>query len=375
MARNNRTVVHQFDGSGADKLLTVNPNHSVVPAHSRFTAIDLFSGSGGLTLGLKRAGFRVVAAIDSDELSSKTYRCNHPQVHVVAEEITNIDPEVLMTRLGMKPAELDLLSGCPPCQGFSTMRTKNGGREIREPMNELVFEMVRFSRAFKPKAIMIENVPGLANDVRIGQLCAHLHELGYFVNYDVFDAADYGVPQRRKRMILLGGSGATIPFADSVPWRTSVKDAIGHLRSPGESGDPLHNYDVARSNSVLNLIRMIPKDGGSRSSLPDNVQLACHRKCDGFKDVYGRMAWSKQAPTITGGCINPSKGRYLHPEEDRAITLREAALLQGFPFHYEFRLDRGRYPAAQMIGNAFPPNFAFWHAKQVVQFLASPSGA
>ena len=341
----------------------------------RFTAIDLFSGGGGLALGLTRAGFRVVAAIDSDELSSATYRRNHPRVHVVTDDISTIDPEVLVTNLGMKPGELDLLSGCPPCQGFSTMRTKNGARKIREPMNDLVFEIVRFARAFEPKAIMLENVPGLAKDVRIRRFCDHLRGLGYFVDYKVFDAADYGVPQRRKRMILLAGKGANIPFADRVPRRRSVKDAIGRLPVPGESGDPLHDYEVARSDSVLNLIRMIPKDGGSRSSLSENAQLACHRKCDGFKDVYGRMAWSKQAPTITGGCINPSKGRYLHPEQDRAITLREAALLQGFPLRYQFPLDRGRYPAAQMIGNAFPPNFAYWHAKQVAEFLTAAHGA
>lgn len=343
--------------------------------HLRFKAIDLFSGSGGLTLGLKRAGFHVIAAIDSDELSSDTFRRNHPQVRMVTEDISTVDPEFLMNRLGMKPAELDLLSGCPPCQGFSTMRTKNGGRKISEPMNDLVFEIVRFARTFEPKAIMLENVPGLASDVRIEQLRDDLHQLGYFVDYEVFNATDYGVPQRRKRMILLGGMGATIPFAESVPWRTSVWDAIGHLPAPRESVDPLHNYEVSRSSSVMNLIRMIPKDGGSRASLPNNLQLACHRKFDGFKDVYGRMAWLTQAPTITGGCINPSKGRYLHPEQDRAITLREAALLQGFPHGYEFLLYRGRYPAAQMIGNAFPPNFAFWHAKQVVDILASHSGA
>lgn len=111
------------------------------------------------------------------------------------------------------------------------------------------------------------------------------------------------------------------------------------------------------------IIRKIPKDGGSRGQLGREAQLACHRKCDGFNDIYGRMSWEKPAPTITGGCINPSKGRFLHPEQDRAITLREAALLQGFPRTYKFDMSKGRYPAAQMIGNAFPPAFAARHAK------------
>ena len=292
---------------------------------------------------------------------------------MVTDDILSVKPKVLMTKLGIKPGELDLLSGCPPCQGFSTMRTKNGGRKITEPMNDLVFEIVRFASVFEPKAVMIENVPGLAKDVRIQQLCDLLFQLGYFVDYKVFDAADYGVPQRRKRMILLAGKGAYIPFAHRVPRRRSVKAAIGHLPAPTKSSDPLHNYKVARSASVSNLIRMLPKDGGSRSSLSQDAQLACHRRCDGFKDVYGRMAWAKQAPTITGGCINPSKGRYLHPDQDRAITLREAALLQGFPFRYNFLLDRGRYAVARMIGNAFPPNFAYRHARGVAEFLSSAS--
>ena len=120
---------------------------------------------------------------------------------------------------------------------------------------------------------------------------------------------------------------------------------------------------------MLSLIRRIPKDGGSRTDLPSSAQLPCHRNFDGFRDIYGRMAWRSQAPTITGGCINPSKGRFVHPEEDRAITLREAALLQGFPVSYEFDLSRGRYPVAQLIGNAFPPKFAEHFGKAIYRHL------
>ena len=107
----------------------------------------------------------------------------------------------------------------------------------------------------------------------------------------------------------------------------------------------------------------------SRTDLPEDEQLRCHRGFDGFKDIYGRMAWGKPAPTITGGCINPSKGRFLHPDEDRAVTLREATCLQGFPVSYKFDLTRGRYPAAQLIGNAFPPKFAEHHARSLYRHL------
>ena len=118
------------------------------------------------------------------------------------------------------------------------------------------------------------------------------------------------------------------------------------------------------------LIRLIPKDGGSRLDLGRQRQLGCHRRCDGFKDVYGRMAWDDVSPTVTGGCVNPSKGRFLHPTKNRCVTLREAALLQSFPPTYRFSLRRGKFPAAQMIGNALPPEFIRRHAKQVGKHLA-----
>ena len=124
-----------------------------------------------------------------------------------------------------------------------------------------------------------------------------------------------------------------------------------------------------RSDRIRRLIRSIPKDGGSRSALPAAQQLKCHQSTDGFKDVYGRMAWGDVAPTITSGCTNPSKGRFLHPEQDRAITAREAALLQGFPKSYEFSLKRGKSGVAEMIGNALPPEFVRRHARTIARGL------
>ena len=114
---------------------------------------------------------------------------------------------------------------------------------------------------------------------------------------------------------------------------------------------------------------MIPKDGGSRTDLSEEYQLECHKRTNGFKDVYGRMAWDKPAPTITGGCNNPSKGRFLHPEEDRVITLREAALLQTFPVNYKFSFRSGKAGVATMIGNALPPAFIEFHARNIIEHL------
>ena len=331
-------------------------------------AIDLFSGCGGLSLGLRRAGFEVLAAIDDDPLSVSTYRLNHPSTVVKDKKIEEVKPVDLMEELRLAPGQLDLMAGCPPCQGFSTLRTLNGGREVEEPQNDLVFDFVRYVECFRPKALMLENVPGLLADRRASTVRRGLERMGYECRAEVFDAARFGVPQRRRRMIMLGARGSAPAFAKTTRRRT-VSQAIRFLSPPEQSNDPAHNYDVRRAAKVLSLIRRIPKDGGSRTDLPSSAQLPCHRDFDGFRDIYGRMAWRSQAPTITGGCINPSKGRFVHPEENRAITLREAALLQGFPVSYEFDLSRGRYPVAQLIGNAFPPKFAEHFGKAIYRHL------
>ena len=335
----------------------------------KYSAIDLFCGCGGLSLGLRRAGFEVVAAVDNDPLSCSTYRANHRRTQFFRSDIRSVDPTALMEALGMAPGDLDLMAGCPPCQGFSKLRTLNGGREINEPMNDLVFEFVRFISVFLPKALMMENVPALLRDDRLGKIERKLDALGYSCAAELFSAERYGVPQRRLRMILVGSQNDCPPFGRPLTRRRTVAAAIRRLEAPAVSQDPLHNYPVRRAEHVMSLIRRIPKNGGSRKDLPEDAQLDCHRRMDGFKDVYGRMAWREPAPTITGGCINPSKGRYLHPEDDRAITLREAALLQGFPSWYVFDISRGRYPAAQMIGNAFPPKFAEHHARSIYKHL------
>jgi len=341
----------------------------------RLTAIDLFCGCGGLSLGLRRAKFTVVAAIDNDALAVKTYRKNHKRTHTVEADIKAVDGISLMEELDLRPGELDLLAGCPPCQGFSTLRTLNGGRQVEEPMNDLVHEFVRFVRTFLPKAVMMENVPGLLTDDRLTQIKSELKALDYLCDAKVFNAQDYGVPQRRKRMILIGLRRMSPTFASAVRRRRTVAGAIRKLQPPSTCEDPAHNYTVRRADHVMALIRRIPRDGGSRTDLPDEDQLKCHKGFDGFKDIYGRMAWQQPAPTITGGCINPSKGRYLHPQEDRAITLREAAMLQGFPQSYKFDLAQGRYPVAQLIGNAFPPKFAEHHARSIYRHIQDQADA
>jgi len=335
------------------------------------TAIDLFSGCGGLTLGLKKAGFHVIGAVELNRLAAETYRQNHSAVTLWESDIRGLDPVVIKKELGLKKRELALLAGCPPCQGFSRLRTMNGAFVVDDPRNDLLFEFERFVEVFLPQAIMMENVPWLANDERFSVFVERIRALGYRGEYRVLDAADFGVPQRRKRLIFLAGLKGSIPFADPVKKRRTVWDAISHLPTAGKSGDPLHDLLSVHQPRIQEIIRNIPKDGGSRTSLPKKLWLKCHRHFSrGFKDVYGRMAWKSVAPTITSGCFNPSKGRFLHPEEDRAITLREAAILQGFPPKYYFPAYN-RSAVGMMIGNALPPPFITAHARSVRTFLST----
>lgn len=334
-----------------------------------YKAIDLFAGAGGLTEGLKQAGFDVVGAVEIDALAVETYQQNHPTTRSWPMDITKLSANKMRKALNLRRGELDLLAGCPPCQGFSTMRTANGSRKIEDAQNDLIYHFLRFVGAFRPKTIMMENVPGLARDERFDIFCRTLRRLGYNIKSEVQDVADHGVPQRRHRLILLAGKGIGINFAKSLKRKCFVRHAFRGLVYPHRSKDVLHNVKENRSTKVMEFIRDVPKDGGSRIALGIDRQLGCHKRLNGYKDVYGRMAWDDVSPTITTGCFNPSKGRFLHPAQDRCITLREAALLQSFPPNYSFSLSRGKTGAAMMIGNALPPKFIRRHAVKIREAL------
>lgn len=325
---------------------------------------------GGLTLGLKQAGFSVLYAVDRDWLAVETYRANHPEVVAEWSDIQDVGADDLRRRLGLRVGQLDLVAGCPPCQGFSRMRTLNGSRAVDDSRNDLIEDFQRFVDALQPKVVMMENVPGLAADGRFDRFRTTLDDLGYRYNFQVLDAADFGVPQRRRRLILLAGKRRLIPFGQKADRPRTVRDAIGALPPPGRGDDPSHDLTEQRSDRVLDLIRSIPKNGGSRHQAPKEFELACHENFDGFHDVYGRMSWEQQSPTITSGCVNPSKGRFLHPEQDRSITPREAALLQSFPEDYFISMRRGKYPAARLVGDALPPEFVRRHAEPAAWLLS-----
>lgn len=330
-----------------------------------------------MTVGLKRAGFQVVGAVEIDPLACETYAANHPDVHLWKTDIRKLEAADVLDHLKLEPGGLGLVAGCPPCQGFSAITTLNGKLQVDDDRNDLVLEYGRFVRELRPRAVLMENVPGLASDPRMDVLCDLLEDLGYPVRQGlkVLNAANYGVPQRRRRLVMLAAHGAVLTFAPKRSEVLTVRDAIEGMPNAGTSGDPLHDFPEKRSAAVMARIYATPEDGGSRSDLGPEAQLECHKNSDGFKDIYGRMSWGKPAPTITGGCVNPSKGRFLHPCENRSITLREAALLQGFDRDYSFSLSRGKFAAAAMIGNALPPAFVEAHARQAVEHLCSVAGS
>lgn len=321
------------------------------------TAIDLFSGCGGMSFGLKNASFKVVGALEINGVAAAAYKLNFPSTKLKQADIREVDAEKWLAELGLAPGQLDLLAGCPPCQGFSTLRTMNGSSDNRDRRNRLVLEMARLVEVFMPKSIMMENVPGLAEKTVFKDFIRRIKKLNYLPRWSVLNVSSYGVPQRRCRLVMLAGHGFEIPFGIESSRTKTVRMAIEKLKPAGTSGDPLHDMPERRTPEMIKWITLLPKDGGSRGDMPLEMQRPCHRRSDGFKDVYGRMAWDKVAPTITSGCCNPSKGRFLHPDENRNITIREAALLQTFPMNFKLPTGTTKTDAALMIGNALPPEF------------------
>lgn len=325
-----------------------------------------------MTQGFKDAGACVIGAIEIDNYACKTYSLNHPEVHLWSQPIEQVTGTSILKTLGIRKGQLDLLGGCPPCQGFSTLRTYNGGRRNADPQNDLIFEFLRLVKALKPKRIMLENVPALLRSRRLMRFVKVLKSLKYVVEVKVLNVADYAVPQRRRRVVLLASRVSGVRFATQIKKHRTVRETISGMLAVGRSGDPLHDIRSKRAPHVKEIIRAIPRNGGSRRSLPKRLVLKCHQKSDGFKDVYGRMKWDEPSPTITTGCFNPSKGRFLHPEHDRAISMREAALLQSFPRSYKFPENIGKITAAKLIGNALPPEFIRRHTRQLLSELRTP---
>jgi len=322
------------------------------------TAVDLYSGCGAVTEALKRRHFRVVAAVDNDPIACRTFRKNHPAVHLYENDIRRVSPAAIRTEL-LEGRDLDLLVVCAPCQPFSSQ----GRRDKADRRARLIFSAVRFASVLKPKLILFENVPGLASErfsKVLHELRSRLNKAGYWMgDPETADAADYGVPQRRQRCILIASREGepprlpppTTPSGKQKTVRGAIRD-LPRLRSGQKDADDALHFSREHHPITLRRLSYIPKDGGGRFSLPEKLVLECHKDYSGHPDVYGRMFWDRVAPTLTTGCTDITRGRFAHPSQNRAITLREAARLQTFDDSYEFE---GNFSAiATQIGNAVP---------------------
>jgi DNA (cytosine-5)-methyltransferase 1 len=334
----------------------------------QFSAIDIFSGLGGLSEGMHQAGFKTRIAFEIDEIASKAYKLNHIKTTVITKDIRKVT--ITEIKHELKGKKIHLLAGCPPCQGFSSIRRLNKKRSVRDERNSLIMEYVRIVKALKPYTIMMENVPGLAEYYLFKRAVSIFKSLGYHIDWKKVDVKDYGVPQTRMRLVLVGSRLGEITVAKPVDEKKTVRQAIGDLPLPEISKDPIHKIFPVHTPEVQKRIELTPKNGGSSKDLPEEYVLECHKAKDiGFNDVYGRLRWDDYSTTITGGCLNPSKGRFLHPEQDRCISAREAALLQSFPPGYNFPVDAPKTKLALMIGNALPPNFSFIQSQNIRQHL------
>lgn len=350
------------------------------------TAIDLYAGSGGLSLGLRQAGFNVAGAVEIDEVASATYRKNHPRTTLVTKDVRDVTSDALRKVVGTR--RLHLLAGCAPCQGFCSLTSK-WGRE--DPRNRLVLEMARFVEELRPDAVFMENVPGLITrgTALLEELSQRLRAAGYYAETRVVQMADFGVPQNRRRLVLLAGNGFMIPFPVQThakdpeggsglkKWVT-VRDAIYGWSAPlklsravTRGGPQQFKWHVVRDLQPQTRRRLqAAYPGKTWLSVDEDIRPECHRDgYKGFTNVYGRMAWDNVAVTMTSGCTSPCKGRFGHPDRRRTtISVREAARLQTFPLSYHFETDH-MDAACEMIGNAVPPLFAKLVAKQISNTL------
>jgi DNA (cytosine-5)-methyltransferase 1 len=346
----------------------------------RPTVVDLFSGLGGLTAGLRDVGFNVVGASEVDRDSIETYRANHPDVRLLGDVRALTGPRVL-AETGV--SSIDVVVGCPPCQGFSRLTERHGSNDSR---NSLVLHFLRLVLELRPSVCMMENVPGLLTRgaVLFRQLREGLEAAGYRLNYDVLELADYGVPQFRKRLVLMAGLGFDVGLPRAThrgPERwVTVRRAIGRLPPPPLRSEvkkglakvtvPWHfTRDIAPL--VRERLSHAASTGGGCQQLPDTLRLACHRRRpDGFHDVYAVLDWDAPSSTITSGCTNASKGRFGHPAHPRPLTPREAAMLQTLGRHYCLR-GSGVESVASQIGNALPRRFARVAGRQILRALVA----
>ncbi len=326
---------------------------------NKLKAIDFFCSGGGMTYGMRKAGIDVIAGIDNDPDVKDTYEKNNPGTNFIQADVFELKEIDLSKYTGINKNDDNLiLIGCSPCQYWSIIQTD---KKKSQKSKDLLKEFHRFVKFYNPGFVVVENVPGLerkAEESGLKDFIDNLEKRGYKVYWDVHKLNEYGVPQTRKRFSLIA---SRITENKIIPEKSThnliVKDFIGeHNGFPkvqaGFKDNSKFQHSVAGlSEENLEILSKTPKNGGN------TVKQRKYFKGKGFRDSYSRMSWDKPAPTITTKFFSISNGRFAHPEENRAISLREGATLQTFPKDYVF-YAKSMQANARMIGNAVPPEFA-----------------
>lgn len=323
--------------------------------------IDLFCGIGGLTHGLQLAGLNVVAGIDIERSCKFAYEANNNAIFI-NKDITKLSPDSLLQYF---PANsVKILVGCAPCQPFSKYSSRYRKKGHNDEKWKLLYFFQEIVKVILPDILSIENVPNLRNEIIYNNFLNILQQLNYHIDWHIVNCQDYGVPQNRKRLVLLASRYGNIQLIDPIyahnNYRT-VRMAIANLPpiKDGEtcSTDSLHRASRLSDINMRRIIQSIP--GGTWRDWDDDLILECHKKKTGktYPSVYGRMEWDKPSPTITTQFYGYGNGRFGHPEQNRALSLREGAILQSFPQNYIFddkEHDMNKRDLALQIGNAVP---------------------
>lgn len=339
------------------------------------SCVDLFCGAGGLTHGFVLEGLPVVAGIDMDPACRFPYEANN-NARFLEQDISKISVTELEALFG--DAALKILAGCAPCQPFSTyaQRYELDGKDGKWG---LLYHFARLAEGANPDVITMENVPTVEKHAVFHDFVDTLRRLDYKVWFDVVDSSHYGVPQTRRRMVLLASKHGDIKMLEPTHVKPkSVRQAIGRLR-PLRAGEaaPKDKLHVTATLSDKNLQRIkVSKPGGTWRDWPEHLVADCHRTESGrtYSGVYARMEWDKPAPTMTTQCYGFGNGRFGHPEQDRAISLREAAILQSFPLDYAFMPEDGEVSfkvLGRLIGNAVPVDLGRAIARSIKAHVAS----
>jgi len=324
---------------------------------------DFFSGCGGISRGFLDAGMEVVFALDNDHNAANTYRLNFPGVPFFENAIEDLPEQALQSIIEGCNSYPILFSGCAPCQPFTKQNTK---RSTNQTEILLLGEFGRFVRWYKPKLVFVENVPGLQKvnneEGPFRDFLKTLDKLDYDYRYDILASQSYGVPQKRRRLVLIASLLGPIEFPAKTHGHgtsnqnySTVKEWIKDLPviEAGETHQTVANHRAAKLSDInFKRIRSTPP-GGSRADWPTELKLSCHTNgYTGHTDVYGRMKWDEPATGLTTRCISLSNGRFGHPNQDRAISVLEAACLQTFPKDFVFCGSLNSM--ARQIGNAVP---------------------